>query len=141
MKDVKEANERSANTADKEKRSYSCFLAVNPATYPSSQKGSCERNPESGCLLRILQQIIILRARCTTREQHPGFSKAVFSNSGSPLLRSCGSMENVLSFSPPIFYTTDSHLCSRIRQKCSVVCYFLLLLPALTHIIAQLRDN
>ena len=72
-----------------------------PGTYPSSQKDSCERNRESGCPLLIPQQIIILPARPTTREQRPGFFKAVFSNSGSPLLRSCGSMENVLSFSSP----------------------------------------
>ena len=138
---MKEANERSANIVNEEKRSYSCLPAVGSATYPSSQKGSCDRNRESGCLLRILRQIIILHARPTTRELRPGFFKAVFLNSGCPLLLSCGSMENVLSFSSPIFYPTDSHFYSWIRQKCPVVCYFPLFLSALTHIIAQLRDN
>jgi hypothetical protein len=37
-------------------------------------------------------------------EQRPGSSKAVFSNSGSPLL-SCGSMANVCSFSSPLLHT------------------------------------
>jgi hypothetical protein len=36
---------------------------------------------------------------------------------------------------------TDSHLCSRLRQKRPVVCYLPLLLPASTQIIAQLWHN
>ena len=38
-------------------------------------------------------------------------------------------------------HPTDTHLCSRLRKKHPVVCYFLLLLYSFTQIFPQLWDN
>jgi hypothetical protein len=105
---VKEANsviQRSANTVDEEKRSYSGLAAVDPRTNLFLQRDSYKRICKSGSLLRIPQQIIISHARPTTREQRPGFSKAVSSNSGSRLLLSCGSTANVRPFFSLLLHT------------------------------------
>jgi hypothetical protein len=141
---VKEANsviQRSANTVDEEKRSYSGLAAVDPRTNLFLQRDSYKRICKSGSLLRIPQQIIISHARPTTREQRPGFSKAVSSNSGSRLLLSCGSTANVRPFFSTSSHPTDTHLCSGLRKKHPVVCYFLLLLYSFTQIFPQLWDN
>jgi hypothetical protein len=89
---------------DGEAKAFLCYLRIPEHAYQTSSKASYERNCKSGSLLRIPPQIIISHARPTTREQRPGSSKAVFSNSGSPLL-SCGSMANVRSFSSPLLHT------------------------------------
>ncbi len=62
------------------------------------QRANYKRNFKIGSLPPIPRRTIILHARLTTREQHPGFSKAVYSKSGSGLLLSCGSTANVRSF-------------------------------------------
>src|SRR6267154_6490038 len=69
-----------------------------------SQRANYERRCKIGSLPRIPRRTIILHARLTTREQHLGFSKVVYSKSGSGLLLSCGSMANVRSF--PFYYST-----------------------------------
>jgi hypothetical protein len=117
------------------------LLPLIPRAYLFSQRTCYERNPKIGSLLRILPQTIILRERPTTREQHPGFSKVAFTNSGRSLLLSCGSMANVTPFLSTSSYSTDSHFCSRLRQKRSVVCYLPLLMPASTYNTAQLWHN
>ena len=73
-------------------------MSLIPGTHLSPQRTSYERNRKPGSRLRIPPQIIILPARPITREQRPGFSKVAFTNSGSRLLHSSGSMENVPSF-------------------------------------------
>ena len=138
---MKEANvviQQSANIVDEEKRSYSDLTAVDSRANLSLQRDSYERICRSGSLLWIPQQIIISHARLTTRGQRPGFSRAVFSNSGSCHLLSCGSMVNVRRFFSPLLHTPltpifDSHLCSGLRKKRPLVCYFLLLLFSFTH--------
>lgn len=103
MKEVKAVILRSANIADEEKRSYPNPIDVYSLAYSSSQRVSYERNCKTGSLLRTPQETTILHARHTTREHHLGFSKAVFSNNGSHLLPSYGSMESVCSFSPILY--------------------------------------
>jgi hypothetical protein len=71
----------------------------------SSQRTSYERNYKAGSPPQIPPQITTSHARHTTRERHPGFSKAVFLNSGNRLLLSCGSMANVRSFCSPLLDT------------------------------------
>ena len=50
-------------------------------------------------------------------------------------------MENVRRLCLPLFHTLLTCICSGLRQKRPVVCYFLLFLPESTQIIAQLCDN
>jgi hypothetical protein len=144
--DVKEVHavvQRSANDADEEKRSCFDLTPVDSKGLFSSQRASYERNCKSGSLLQIPRQITISHARHITRERHPGFSKAEFSKSGSCLLHSCGSMENVWSFSSPLLHTplTPTFAAGSGKSVLWFVCFFLLLLPGSTQIIAQLWDN
>ena len=103
MKESNAVIHRSVNTAEEEKRSYSQLTAVASLAYLLSQRTSYKRNYKIGFLPRIPLQITISHARPTTRERHPGFSKAVFSNSGSRRLLFCGSMENVRPFRSLLF--------------------------------------
>jgi hypothetical protein len=75
-----------------------------------SQRVNYERNCKIGSLPRIPRRTIILHARLTTREQRPGFSRAVYSKSGSDLPLSCGSMANVRPFPFLLLHAPDSRL-------------------------------
>ena len=92
--------------------------------YLSSQRTSYERNHKSGSLLRIRRQTIISHARHTTREQRPGSSKAVCSNSGNHPLLSCGSMASVRPVCSLLLHTPPTpYICSGLRQKRPMVCF------------------
>jgi hypothetical protein len=117
------------------------LLPLIPGAYLSTQRTCYERNPKNGSLLRIPPQTIILPARPTTREQHPGFSKVEFTKSGRSLLHLSGSTENVPFFLFASLHPTDCHPCSRLREKRFMVRYFSLSLPASTKIITQLWYN
>src|SRR5216684_4415176 len=78
------------------------LLSRSLSAYTSSKRASYERNSRSGSLPQIRQQITILHARLITREQYPGFSKAVFLEIGRSHLLSCGSTVNVRTFSSPL---------------------------------------
>jgi hypothetical protein len=127
------------------KRSVRTLLPTSliPGTHLSPQRTSYERNRKTGSLLRIPPQIIILPARPTTREQHPGSSKVAFMNNGSRLNHLSGSMENVPSFLIRFLKLnpTDFYFCSRLWKKRPLVCHFLLMPPAFTQIISQLWYN
>ena len=79
-------------------------LQLLPGAYLSSQRACHEGNCKTGSLPRIPPQIIISHVVPATREQRPGSSKAVFTNSGSRQL-SCGSMANVSSVPSPLLST------------------------------------
>ena len=76
-----------------------------------SQKISYERNYKIGSHPQIPPQITISHASLITKERHPGFSKVVFSNSGSHRLLSYGSMANVCPFRFPLLDTALTPMC------------------------------
>ena len=76
-----------------------------------SQGINCQRASETGLLHQIHQQIITSHATFTIREQRNGSFKAVFSQNGSPMALSYGSMANVRpSHSSQIVQSTDRRL-------------------------------
>ena len=142
--DRRERKERRHTAIFKHSRGRKAFVPISllliSRAYLSPQRASFTRNCRTGSHLQIPRQIIISHARLITAEPHPGFSKAVFSKSGKRLLY-CGFMANVPSFPPTTPHPTDSYICSRLRQKRLVVCYFLLWLPVSTQTVAQLWHN
>ena len=138
---MKEANERSANTADEEKRSYphlividsrDLFILTENQLQEKSQKWLSPPDPSTN-------------HNIARKAHHKGtaswfFQSRIFEEwKSSPSFLWIHGKRTFLSSVPS--HPTDSHLCSGLRQKRPVVCYFLFLLPTYTHIIAQFWHN
>jgi hypothetical protein len=137
--DVKEVVQRSANTANEEKRSYfdltavdsqGLFILTESQLQEKLQKWLSPPDPSTN-------------HNIARKAHHKGtaswfFQGGIFEEwkSSSSLLWIHG--KRIVLFLSTTSYPTDSHLCSGLGQKCLMVCYFLLLLPASTQIIAQL---
>ena len=137
-----EANERSANIADEQKRSYSYIIVVDTqglSIFTESQLREKSQNwlsfPDPSTNHNIARKV-----------HHKGtaswfFQGGIFEQwKSSPSLLWIHGKRSLLFFSASP-HTTDTRLSSGLRQKRPVVTYFLLLIPPSTQTLAQLRDN
>ena len=143
MKVANAGIQRSANIADEEKRSYfvltvvklwGLFILLVSQSREKAQQWLSPSPPDPSTNHNIAR-----------KAYHSGTTSWFFQGSifeewkSSPsLLWVHGKRTSLLSTTP---HPTDSHLCSGLRQKRPVVCYFVLFLPTSTQIIAQLWNN
>ena len=121
---------------DQVKRSWSSFCVdIGVQTQASSQGTNYDRTFSDGSLRRIHLLTITLHVVPIASNEPNGFSKEVSSPNGSPMVRFCGSTENVRSPDISSAMPADTHLLyhSGLREERTLVCPYQTL-SALTYL-------